>query len=270
MEHYLSDHVLNFRQRLEGLAARVPGVQLRFTAKDVEPFAVWPGFRGQPNQIMPGLMAPGYLAREVLCGGPAPCMQAVRQMLQSLGHDRARQHEESFAAPQAQDVPIDLAPAATAAEVPFARAGRAVATDGTETVLAVARKARLNIPFSGNFGLCGTCKVKRPRARWRWSTTAASPMTRSRPASAWPAGCVRRPRSSAMDPTPVRQPRPRAMHQAGRSAGAGPQVTPAPGPPAAQTSTSTLNSGREKPATSSSVDAGRTPVPARKASRAAM
>lgn len=99
-----------FRERLEGFAARVPGLQLRFTVEEVEPFAVWPGFRGRLNQIMLGLMAPDYLERDVFCCGPAPFMQSVRETLQSLGFDMAGYHEESFAAPQPEEVSVDLAP----------------------------------------------------------------------------------------------------------------------------------------------------------------
>lgn len=150
-----------FRQRLEGFAARVPGLQLRFTVEEVDPFAVWPGFKGRLNQIMLGLMAPDYLEREVFCCGPAPFMQGVRDMLQSLGFDMSRYHEESFAAPQPEEVTIELPPPAAAAEVSFAASGKTVATDGTETLLAVARRAGLNIPSSCNFGLCGTCKVRK-------------------------------------------------------------------------------------------------------------
>lgn len=150
-----------FRQRLEGFAARVPGLQLRFTVEEVEPFTVWPGFRGRLNQIMLGLMAPDYLDREVFCCGPAPFMQAVREMLQSLGYDMARYHEESFAAPQPEEVPVELVPPAAAAEVTFAGSDKTIATDGTETLLAVAKRAGLNIPSSCNFGLCGTCKVRK-------------------------------------------------------------------------------------------------------------
>ena len=54
-----------FRRRLEGFAARVPGLQLCLTVEEVEPFAVWTGYRGRLNQIMLGLMAPDYLEREV-------------------------------------------------------------------------------------------------------------------------------------------------------------------------------------------------------------
>jgi ferredoxin-NADP reductase len=150
-----------FRQRLEGFAARVPGLQLRFTVEEVEPFSVWPGFRGRLNQIMLGLMAPDYLEREVFCCGPGPFMAGVRDMLQSLGYDMAHYHEESFAAPHPEEVPVELSPPAAAAQITFAGSNKIVETDGTETVLSVAKRAGLNIPSSCNFGLCGTCKVQK-------------------------------------------------------------------------------------------------------------
>ena len=64
----------------------MPGLQLRFTVEDVEPFEVWPGFRGRLSQIMLGLMAHDYLEREVFCCGPEPFMKSVREMLASLGY----------------------------------------------------------------------------------------------------------------------------------------------------------------------------------------
>ena len=150
-----------FRRRLEGFASRVPGLQLRFTVEEVEPFTVWSGYRGRLNQIMLGLMAPDYLDREVFCCGPEPFMRAVREMLQSLGFNMAQYHEESFAAPALEAAPIALVEAPSAAEVTFAASGKAMATDGRETLLAIAKRAGLNIPSSCNFGLCGTCKVKK-------------------------------------------------------------------------------------------------------------
>ena len=61
-----------FRQRLEGMADRVPGLQLRFSVEEPDPFRTWHGYRGRLNQIMLGLMAPDYLEREVFCCGPNP------------------------------------------------------------------------------------------------------------------------------------------------------------------------------------------------------
>lgn len=150
-----------FKRRLEQFASRVPGLQLRFTVEEVEPFEVWPGFRGRLSQIMLGLMAHDYLEREVFCCGPEPFMKSVREMLASLGFDMSHYHEESFTAPALEEQALPEMAASGSAEITFAGAGKSVACDSSETVLAVARRAGLKIPSSCNFGLCGTCKVQK-------------------------------------------------------------------------------------------------------------
>ncbi len=155
-----------FRERLEQFANRVPGLQLRFTVEEPDPFRVWHGYHGRLSQIMLGLMAPDYLAREVFCCGPEPFMRAVREMLAALGFDMAHYHQESFQAPVGTeaDAPAlnDVTPDAdTRAEITFALSGVTAACAETDTVLAVARASGLNIPSGCTFGLCGTCKVKK-------------------------------------------------------------------------------------------------------------
>ena len=155
-----------FRERLEQFANRVPGLQLHFTVEAPDPFRAWPGYRGRLSQIMLGLMAPDYLDREVFCCGPEPFMQGVREMLISLGFDMARYHQESFGAPVATEaeapVLADVTPAAGAqAEIAFTASGVTAACAETDTVLAVARRAGLNIPSGCTFGLCGTCRVRK-------------------------------------------------------------------------------------------------------------
>lgn len=155
-----------FRERLEQFANRVPGLQLRFTVEEPDPFRAWPGYQGRLSQIMLGLMAPDYLEREVFCCGPEPFMQAVRDMLVSLGYDMAHYHQESFGTPvrTETDAPVieDVTPdAATGAEITFAASGVTAVCAETDTVLAVAKRAGLNIPSGCTFGLCGTCKTRK-------------------------------------------------------------------------------------------------------------
>lgn len=154
-----------FRERLEQFANRVPGLQLRFTVEEPDPFRAWPGYRGRLSQIMLGLMAPDYLDREVFCCGPEPFMQGVRDMLQSLGFDMARYHQESFgkAVSTEAEAPVltDVSPSDAAASVTFANSGVTTPCAETDTVLAVAKRSGLNIPSGCTFGLCGTCKVKK-------------------------------------------------------------------------------------------------------------
>ena len=155
-----------FRRRLEGFAARVPGLQLRFTVEEVEPFNVWPGYKGRLNQIMLGLMAPDYLEREVFCCGPEPFMQAVRDMLIALGFDMDHYHQESFGAPiktEAEAPVLDdvVLDDAAGAQITFAASGITAKCHETDTVLAVAKANGLNIPSGCTFGLCGTCKIRK-------------------------------------------------------------------------------------------------------------
>ena len=155
-----------FRQRLEGMADRVPGLQLRFTVEESDPFRTWHGYRGRLNQIMLGLMAPDYLEREVFCCGPEPFMQSVRDMLVSLGFDMDHYHQESFGAPirTEADAPVieDTVPEEGAkAQITFADSGVTAPCAETDTVLAVAKRSGLNIPSGCTFGLCGTCKIRK-------------------------------------------------------------------------------------------------------------
>ncbi|RQP06078.1 hybrid-cluster NAD(P)-dependent oxidoreductase [Paracoccus sp. MA] len=155
-----------FRQRLEGMADRVPGLQLRFTVEDSDPFRTWHGYRGRLNQIMLGLMAPDYLEREVFCCGPEPFMQAVRDMLIALGFDMDHYHQESFGAPirNESEAPVldDVVPDEdSAAQITFESSGVVAKCNETDTVLAVAKANGLNIPSGCTFGLCGTCKVRK-------------------------------------------------------------------------------------------------------------
>lgn len=155
-----------FRQRLEGMADRVPGLQLRFTVEEGDPFRTWHGYQGRLNQIMLGLMAPDYLEREVFCCGPEPFMQAVRDMLVALGYDMERYHQESFGAPirDESDAPEldDVVPDSdTTAEITFESSGVTAKCHETDTVLAVAKASGLNIPSGCTFGLCGTCKIRK-------------------------------------------------------------------------------------------------------------
>ena len=155
-----------FRQRLEGMADRVPGLQLRLTVEQPEPFRVWHGYQGRLNSLMLGLMAPDYLDREVFCCGPEPFMQAVRDMLIALGFDMDHYHQESFGAPirTEAEAPVldDVVPDEdSAAQITFESSGVVAKCNETDTVLAVAKANGLNIPSGCTFGLCGTCKIRK-------------------------------------------------------------------------------------------------------------
>ncbi|CUH86983.1 3-ketosteroid-9-alpha-hydroxylase reductase subunit [Phaeobacter sp. CECT 5382] len=155
-----------FRQRLEHMASRMPGLDLKFVIEEPDLYRPWSGYQGLFNQLMLGLMAPDYLEREVYCCGPEPFMQAVRDALAGLGFDMEKYHQESFGAPveSAADQP-DLDDVVldddSSAEISFALSGVTAKCSETDTVLAAARASGLNIPSGCTFGVCGTCKVKK-------------------------------------------------------------------------------------------------------------
>lgn len=155
-----------FRQRLEHMASRTPGLDLKFVVEEADKYSPWTGYEGQFNQLMLGLMAPDYLEREVYCCGPEPFMNAVREALAGLGFDMDNYNQESFGAPVEEesdqpDMTEGLPDDAASAEVTFAVSGVTAKVAETDTVLAAARANGLNIPSGCTFGVCGTCKVKK-------------------------------------------------------------------------------------------------------------
>ena len=155
-----------FRQRLEQMASRTNGLDLKFVVEEADPYRPWTGYQGQFNQLMLGLMAPDYLDREVYCCGPEPFMQAVREALSGLGFDMDKYHQESFGAPietEADQPEIeDVVPDEDSnAEIHFATSGVTAKVAETDTVLVAARSVGLNIPSGCTFGVCGTCKVRK-------------------------------------------------------------------------------------------------------------
>lgn len=155
-----------FRQRLEHMASRTPGLDLKFVVEEPDRYSPWTGYQGQFNQLMLGLMAPDYLEREVYCCGPEPFMNAVREALAGLGFDMDNYNQESFGAPVEEeadqpDMTEGLPDDAASAEVTFAISGVTAKVAETDTVLAAARANGLNIPSGCTFGVCGTCKVKK-------------------------------------------------------------------------------------------------------------
>ncbi|MEM7068231.1 MAG: hybrid-cluster NAD(P)-dependent oxidoreductase [Pseudomonadota bacterium] len=155
-----------FRQRLEHMASRTPGLDLKFVVEEPDPYNPWTGYQGQFNQLMLGLMAPDYLEREVYCCGPEPFMQAVRDALSGLGYDMEMYHQESFGAPIETEADLpdleDVVPDDDSkAEIHFASSAVTARVAETDTVLAAARSVGLNILSGCTFGVCGTCKVKK-------------------------------------------------------------------------------------------------------------
>ncbi|SNY94112.1 Ferredoxin-NADP reductase [Cohaesibacter sp. ES.047] len=158
-----------FRERLEHIASRVEGIDIKWVVDERDPFKPWTGFQGRFNQLMLGLVAPDYLEREVFCCGPEPFMQAVREALSVLGFDMDHYHQESFHPPEGigESTPYDasdddsLPQEDELAEILFDVSGVKQTCAETETVLIAARGAGVAIPSGCTFGVCGTCKIRK-------------------------------------------------------------------------------------------------------------
>jgi ferredoxin-NADP reductase len=160
-----------FRKELELLGTRMPGLSLGFLIEERSSRESWFGHMGRIDAVRLPMLSPDFRERELFCCGPEPFMRAVRQMLEASGFDMAHYHEESFGKPAIAPVPAPFSdePSADAREtaVQDAVAIRFAASDveaqclSGQTVLQAARAAGVRISAACEFGLCGTCKVKK-------------------------------------------------------------------------------------------------------------
>lgn len=154
-----------FRERLEHMASRLEGIDIKWVVEEPDPYHPWTGYQGRFNQLMLGLVAPDYLEREVFCCGPDPFMHAVMEALASLGFNMDHYHQESFGSPEHRDDALealnDLPQGDVSAEITFEISGVTKTSPETATILSVARSAGVAIPSGCTFGVCGTCKIRK-------------------------------------------------------------------------------------------------------------
>jgi stachydrine N-demethylase, reductase component len=155
-----------FKRRLEHMASRIEGLDLKWVVQQSDIYQPWTGYQGRFNQLMLGLMAPDYLEREVFCCGPGGFMQAVSEALAGLGFDMAHYHQESFGAPEAGDLPRVETGAtedalAETAQLVFQDSGISHECSAADTVLAAARVAGVAIPYGCSMGVCGSCRIRK-------------------------------------------------------------------------------------------------------------
>lgn len=155
-----------FRKELELLGAQMPGLSLGFLIEERSSSREsWFGHMGRIDATRLPLLAPDFREREVFCCGPDPFMRAVRGMLEAAGFDMNFYHQESFGAPPVEPVlaPADDADGAVEAQLPIRFAASDV--DGIclsgQTVLQAARASGVRISAACEFGLCGTCRIRK-------------------------------------------------------------------------------------------------------------
>ena len=150
---------------MQKICARMPAIKLAWIIEEREQFVPWAGYMGRINQLILELTTPDYFEREVFCCGPAPFMQAVRDILNVAAFNMQHYHEESFATPVVDSQPQvldDFIPdASMTTTITFTNSDTSIAANQTQTILEISRAAALHIPNACQFGVCGTCKIKK-------------------------------------------------------------------------------------------------------------
>jgi ferredoxin-NADP reductase len=167
-----------FRRELDALEAAMPNVRVVHICESDYPSDRWPGLRGRLSASTLQSLAPDLAERVTLTCGPAPYMTSVRRILESVGYDMTRYHEESFSFGELPENDLEalagemphLEEGRTAAAdsdppveltftVEFERSGRTVTCGADENVLDAALAAGLRPPSACSQGMCGTCKT---------------------------------------------------------------------------------------------------------------
>jgi len=157
-----------FARELELIASSRANFRTSYICERVGARTGWPGVTGFLSLPLLKLIAPDFMEREIFTCGPAPYMQAVRNLLDEAGFAHERYHEESFSfeALTGQDDEPMAAPAdesvieAGRFTVTFAKSRREIQCGPQQTVLEAARQAGVRLASSCAQGMCGTCKVK--------------------------------------------------------------------------------------------------------------
>ncbi|MEI8093439.1 MAG: MOSC N-terminal beta barrel domain-containing protein [Spirochaetales bacterium] len=106
---------------------------------------------------------PDLRDRRVFVCGPPGYRASVRGLLAGAGVKIDRRYHEEVYGEAALEVPQDAVPG----QVTFALTGKTVASDGRTTVLQLAERVGLTLPFSCRSGDCGTCRVQTEAGEWQ-------------------------------------------------------------------------------------------------------
>jgi len=97
-----------FARELDLIASNHAHFRTAFVCERLGARTNWPGVTGFLTLPLLKLIAPDFLEREIFTCGPAPYMQAVRNLLEEGGFDRRHYHEESFSFETVSEVAAQL------------------------------------------------------------------------------------------------------------------------------------------------------------------
>jgi ferredoxin-NADP reductase len=145
-----------FRPEIEAIAAELGTWKLDWLTTTVH---------GRPTAAAFAAMAPDLATREVFCCGPAGFMAAVEEAHAAAGGPAAAFRQEAFIAipiPElgAEPAAPDTAPTA-GFTVRFLPSAKETEAAPSESLLVVATRLGLAIPYACRDGICGTCRVRK-------------------------------------------------------------------------------------------------------------
>jgi ferredoxin-NADP reductase len=144
-----------FKPEIEAIAAELGNWKLDFLTTTSD---------GRPTAAAFAAMAPDLARREIFCCGPEGFMAAVEEAHRSAGGPATAFRREAFIAiPIPELAPLAPSPAAapTSFTVRFEPAAREAEAQPSETVLTVALRLGIAIPYACADGICGTCRVRK-------------------------------------------------------------------------------------------------------------
>ncbi len=147
-----------FRAELEDLQTRLKS--FRYIAQISDPPPDWTGWKGRISADFVRSAVSDFSGREVFICGPAPFMETARAIVLELGATPEHVQQERFAGPSIKPPAPPTDAAAPTVTVNFARSGKVVTMQQSQTILQIAEDNNVSIPFSCRQGQCGTCKTR--------------------------------------------------------------------------------------------------------------
>ena len=154
-----------FRKELELISARHACFRVAVTLTSTWPGRTesWTGFTGRLDKSMIHALVPDLDQRHVFLCGPEPFAADVRRILQELGFDMAKLHNESFGSSRiaggGKRVPKPLTLSEPRHRVHFTKSDRTVETDETLTLLELAEAHGIEMDYACRTGSCAECEV---------------------------------------------------------------------------------------------------------------
>ncbi|WP_261843327.1 hybrid-cluster NAD(P)-dependent oxidoreductase [Aliamphritea ceti] len=156
------EDIIFYNELLE-IDAQRSNFQLSVLCEEKSPGRGWSGYRGRLNAALLENICPDYKDRTVMCCGPAPYMNAVRQMLESLQFPMQNYVEESFGSPPAASPeiaePAEHDNVKLATEISFSNSNKTADSTSAISVLEAAQASGVWIQAACRSGICGSCKV---------------------------------------------------------------------------------------------------------------